>query len=77
VTNFQSGYPDFGYHLFEFDLPEENMIITNDEEAYREHQYYKKNKKMFEERLKKMPPNIVALTLNTVALKYEHSGAKI
>jgi len=59
VTNFQSGYPDFGYHLFEFDLPEENMIITNDEEAYREHQYYKKNKKMFEERLKKMPPNML------------------
>ena len=30
VTNFQGGYPGFGYHLFKFDLtPEENTIITN------------------------------------------------
>jgi len=60
VTNFQGGYPGFGYHLFEFDLtPEENTIITNNEEAYLEHQDYKKNKKQYEERLKNMPPNML------------------
>ena len=43
VTNFQSGYPLGGYHLYEFDLPEENRI-TDNEEAYMEHQHYIKNK---------------------------------
>jgi len=33
VTNFQSGYPHGGYHLYEFDLPEENKIVTDNEEA--------------------------------------------
>src|SRR5665648_82463 len=48
------------YHLFEFDLtPEENTIITNNEEAYLEHQHYKKNKKLYEERLKNMPPDML------------------
>lgn len=27
VTNFQSGYPNLPYHLFEFDLG--NLIVTN------------------------------------------------
>ena len=58
VTNFQGGYPGFGYHLFEFELPEENTIITNNEEAYLEHQHYKKNKKTYEDRLKKMSPDM-------------------
>lgn len=53
VTNFQSGYIYEVYHLFEFDLGD--LIVTNDEEAYLEHQHYKKNKKMYEERLKSMP----------------------
>ncbi|KEZ48809.1 plasmid pRiA4b ORF-3 family protein [Metabacillus indicus] len=52
VTNFQSGYPNEGYHLFEFDLAEDNKIVTDNEEAYLEHQHYKKNKAMYEERLK-------------------------
>ena len=34
VTNFQSGYPDGDYNLYEFDLQEENIRVTNDEEAY-------------------------------------------
>jgi len=59
VTNFQSGYPGSGYHLFEFDLSKENMIVTNNEEAYLEHQHYKKNKKMYEVRLKTMSPNML------------------
>ena len=53
VTNFQSGYPNDPRHLFEFDLG--NLIVTNDEEAYLEHHHYKKNKKMYEERLKTIP----------------------
>lgn len=59
VTNFQSGYPSLGYHLFEFDLAKENMIVTNNEEAYLEHQHYKKNKKYYEERLKTMSPDMI------------------
>ena len=54
VTNFKSGYPLGGYHLYEFDLKEENMIVTDNEEAYTEHQHYLKNKKYYEDRLKNM-----------------------
>jgi len=56
VTNFQSGYPSGGYHLYEFDLTKENRIVTDNEEAHREHQYYMKNKKYYEDRLKNMAP---------------------
>jgi len=56
VTNFQSGYPAGEYHLYEFDLKEENIRVTNDEEAYQEHLHFKKNRKMYKERLKSMPP---------------------
>lgn len=59
MTNFQSGYPNSGYHLYEFDLPEENRIVTDDEEAYLQHQHYKKNKKYFEDRLKTMDPELL------------------
>lgn len=58
VTNFQSGYPYDAYHLFEFDLAEDNIRVTNDEEAYLEHQYFKNNRKEFAERLKNMEPKI-------------------
>lgn len=59
VTNFQSGYPYDGYHLYEFELPEDNRIVTDNEEAYLEHQHYVKNKAMYEERLKTMPPEMM------------------
>lgn len=59
VTNFQSGYPYGGYHLYEFDLTKENKIVTDSEEAYLEHQHYLKNKAMYEERLKTMPPEML------------------
>ncbi|MDO9566556.1 MAG: plasmid pRiA4b ORF-3 family protein [Candidatus Desulfaltia sp.] len=55
VTNFQSGYPAGDYHLYEFDLQEENIRVTNDEEAYQEHLHFKKNRKAYEERLRTMP----------------------
>jgi len=59
ATNFQSGYPSSGYHLYEFDLTKENRIFTDDEEAYLQHQHYKKNKKYFEDRLKTMDPELL------------------
>ena len=59
VTNFQSGYPSGDYYLYEFDLQEENIRVTNDEEAYREHLHFKKNRKVYEKRLKTMPPDLV------------------
>ena len=41
VTNFKSGYPSISpLHLFEFDL-KEDIRVTNDEQAYQEHQYYR------------------------------------
>ena len=59
VTNFQSGYPYGGYHLFEFDLPRESRIVTDNDEAYLEHHHYLKNKKHYEERLKSMPADML------------------
>ena len=56
VTNFQSGYPHDDYHLYRFDLPEENLAVTNDEEAYLEHQHYRKNKALYAKRLKEAAP---------------------
>lgn len=57
ATNFLSGYPNGAYHLFEFDLG--NKVVTNDEEAYLEHKHYKKNKSMYDERLKTIPPELL------------------
>ncbi len=37
VTNFRSGYPNIIYHLFRFELKEDNICVTNDEETYAEH----------------------------------------
>lgn len=58
VTNFQGGYPSDGYHLYEFNLIEENIKVTNNEEAYLEYQNYKKNKAVFKKRLETMPDNM-------------------
>ncbi|MCZ0703128.1 uncharacterized protein YsxB (DUF464 family) [Natronobacillus azotifigens] len=58
VTNFQSGYPDEGYHLYEFNLAEVNKLVTDNEEAYLEHQHYKKNKALYEKRLKTIDPQM-------------------
>ncbi|NCC16777.1 MAG: plasmid pRiA4b ORF-3 family protein [Clostridia bacterium] len=64
VTNFLGGYPGGGYHLYEFQLLEENKIVTNDEELYIEHQHYIKNKKYYEERLKSMSPDMLQFEQN-------------
>lgn len=47
--------PYGGYHLYEFDLSTENTSVTNDEESFEEYQYYKQNKKQYEERLRLAP----------------------
>lgn len=60
VTNFQGGYPSNGYHLYEFELPKENRSVTNNEEAYLDHKYYKENKALFEERLLSTPADMLA-----------------
>lgn len=44
VSNFKGKTLDEAGALFEFNLPEENLRITNDEEAYVEHQYFIKNR---------------------------------
>ncbi|MGE6754659.1 plasmid pRiA4b ORF-3 family protein [Rossellomorea sp. NPDC071047] len=64
VTNFRSGYPHEGYRLFEFDLPEDRRIVTDNEEVYMEHQHYKKNKAMYEERLKLIPHEMLEFEKN-------------
>lgn len=81
VTNFQSGYPSDSYHLFEFDLTKDNIRVTNDEEAYQEHQHFKKNRKAIEERMKDVSPEFAKFqevqlkNLNTVIRK--PTGIKI
>nr|WP_255259599.1 plasmid pRiA4b ORF-3 family protein [Lentibacillus sp. CBA3610] len=80
VTNFQGGYPG-SYHLFEFDLPDENMRVTNDEEAYQEHQHFKKNRKEIEAKMRNVPPEYAEIqearlrNLQTVIRK--QTGIKI
>src|SRR6056297_3179059 len=55
VTNFISGYPYGDYHLYEFDLTEDNIKVTNDKEAFEEHKYFKNNTKEMKEKINNMP----------------------
>ena len=56
VTNFQSGYPCITpMHLFEFNLKEENIRVINDEQAYQDYQHFKKNRKLYKERMENIP----------------------
>ncbi len=82
VTNFQGGYPSEGYHLYEFNLLEDNMRVTNDEEAYQGHKHFMKNRKEVEERMKRnITPDIEKFVeaqienLNTIIRK--PTGIKI
>lgn len=51
VTNFRDS------HLYQFDLREqENLIITDDEEAYQEHKYFQNNKDKILKNLKDISP---------------------
>lgn len=53
VTNFRSGYPSGDYHLYEFDLAKDNIVATNNEEAYEDHKHFIKNRKEIEEKMMK------------------------
>lgn len=64
VTNFQSGYPFEGYHIYEFDLSQDNKRVTDDEAAYEEHQHYKKHKTMYVERLRTILPKMLEFEKN-------------
>ncbi|MDT9026884.1 plasmid pRiA4b ORF-3 family protein [Rossellomorea yichunensis] len=64
VTNFLSGYPHGGYHLFEFDLTKDQKTVTDNEEAYLEHQHYKKNKAEYEERLRSISSEMLNFEQN-------------
>jgi len=55
VTNFSSGYPHGDYHLYEFDLTEDNIKVTNDEEAFEEHKYFKNNPQEMKDKINSMP----------------------
>lgn len=55
VTNFNSGYPYGDYHLYEFDLTEDNIKVTNDEEAFEEYKYFKNNTQEMKEKINNMP----------------------
>lgn len=56
VTNFQSLYSDMRYHLFQFDLTEENMVVTDDDLHYEEHKAFMANRRQEELRLLEMDP---------------------
>ncbi|GAB4073695.1 plasmid pRiA4b ORF-3 family protein [Barrientosiimonas marina] len=43
-------------HLFAFDLSGDNMIVTNDEDMYQEHQDFKKNRKAIRAKMLDVPP---------------------
>ncbi|MFW5988244.1 MAG: plasmid pRiA4b ORF-3 family protein [bacterium] len=55
VSNFKSGYPYSDYHLYEFYLPDEDIRVTNDDEAYQEYKYYKNNPDRIKEYVKNIP----------------------
>jgi hypothetical protein len=59
VTNFKSCYPHNDYHLYEFNLPEENIRVTNDEEAYQQYKQYKNNSEEMEKQIENMPDKFV------------------
>ena len=60
ATNFQSGYPYGDYHLYEFDLREDSIKVTNDEDEYYEYLDIRDNRKAYEEELKTMPSDPVS-----------------
>lgn len=59
VSNFKSGYPYPGYHLFEFVLGE--LIITNNKEVIAEHGSYEADKEFYEEILRTTPEEFLDL----------------
>ncbi|MRH41109.1 plasmid pRiA4b ORF-3 family protein [Aquibacillus halophilus] len=65
TTNFQSGYTYEPYHLFEFDIREENLVVSNNEEAYQENKAYKEMYKKVKLDKENDPRGIIARKLKT------------
>ncbi|WP_235988995.1 plasmid pRiA4b ORF-3 family protein [Aquibacillus kalidii] len=65
ITNFQSGNPYEPYHLFEFDLRHDNLVVTNDLEAYEENKYVKSAFKITDLNKENDPFGIMAKQLKT------------
>lgn len=65
VTNFNSGYPYEPCHMFEFNLKEENLIVTNDGDAYEENKLYKSRYKGVKLDEKNDPLGIIGYHLKT------------
>lgn len=65
VMNFMSGYPYEPLHIFEFDLSQEDLIITNDGKAYEENKRYKSRYKNVKLDEKKDPFGVIARQLKT------------
>lgn len=57
TTNFKSGYPYGGYHLYEFQIEKENVRITDDEESHLQHEHYVQNPDYYKERLDAAVPD--------------------
>ena len=78
MFNFYSGYQQDAYHLFHFDLSDENIRVTNDEEAYEGHKQFKKNRKEIEARLKAMSTELAERQLeNLQTVIRKPTGLKI
>ncbi len=78
VFNFNSGYPNAAYHLYDFDLFADNIRVTNDEEAYQEHQQFKQNRNEIEARLKAMNSEMAERQLeNLKTVVRKPTGIKI
>ena len=41
--------------MYEFDLPEDNLKVTNDQEAFEEYKHFKNNEKEMKEKINNMP----------------------
>ncbi|MDD4029611.1 MAG: plasmid pRiA4b ORF-3 family protein [Caldisericia bacterium] len=68
VTNFQSGYSSDPYHLYDFDLRQEPLMVTNDEIAYQEHKDYIEYKKKMKKTKKALPKEMPQFQKNQIAL---------
>jgi hypothetical protein len=68
VTNFQSGYPCDPYHLYDFDLRQEPLMVTNDENAYQKHKDYNEYKKKMKNAKKVFPKEMSQFQKNQIAL---------
>ncbi len=56
ATNFKSGVPKGLYHLYDFELPDANIVVTDNEEMMLDHKDFMANRDVYEKRLEDIPP---------------------